>query len=614
MLKFFLKKFLNISVIFLFLLMFGLSIPQASADVWEAPPGNPPNGNRSRPIDVSADPQTKAGTLRVNGGVEITNTGTAAAIYGYGIGHGIYGESSGNAYAGVYGTNTGTGWAGYFNGPLGANTYLVVGGAVQGGYVANGDLYLYGKQRVAGNLSVGGQITINGGTPGAGKVLTSDASGLATWQTPASGLPSGTSGQTLRHNGTSWITNSVLFNDGTNVGIGTTVPSEKLSVNGNATASRLFATGSSAASPGIVISGSRANLLFDTTGITGGTAFNLMKAQVTNTDPATAVWGIVGVVGSANLGGTPAASYMYLDARPDGAWNNATLKVDPNNRVGIGLTSSNRPSNALSVNGNADVTGNFGIGTTAPSAKLEVAGQIKITGGTPGAGKVLTSDASGLATWQTSAGGLWVDGGSGNIYNSNTNLVGIGTSDPRAKLGILSATPANKHLGQLALYDSGSLAAGRGGVINFGGIYQGTTQTEFGAVGAFKDNATSGQYGGYLSLFSRANGSTMAERVRITSAGDVGIGTTSPTAKLEVIGESIFGSATLNVASGHNLIYGNIDSASQGNLLLLQKESVDKFKVDKDGKVTVGGDEIKKSDGDTVIQFSSGNVIIRLGQ
>ena len=45
-------------------------------------------------------------------------------------------------------------------------------------------------------------------------------------------------------------------------------------------------------------------------------------------------------------------------------------------------------------------TGNVGIGTTAPGAKLEVAGQIKITGGTPGADKVLTCNASGLASWQ----------------------------------------------------------------------------------------------------------------------------------------------------------------------------------------------------------------------
>jgi hypothetical protein len=45
--------------------------------------------------------------------------------------------------------------------------------------------------------------------------------------------------------------------------------------------------------------------------------------------------------------------------------------------------------------------GNVGIGTTNPGAKLEVAGQIKMTGSTPGAGKVLTSDAVGLATWET---------------------------------------------------------------------------------------------------------------------------------------------------------------------------------------------------------------------
>ena len=46
-----------------------------------------------------------------------------------------------------------------------------------------------------------------------------------------------------------------------------------------------------------------------------------------------------------------------------------------------------------------------GIGTASPTAKLEVNGQIKITGGTPGAGKVLTSDAAGLASWATPSAG-----------------------------------------------------------------------------------------------------------------------------------------------------------------------------------------------------------------
>lgn len=44
-------------------------------------------------------------------------------------------------------------------------------------------------------------------------------------------------------------------------------------------------------------------------------------------------------------------------------------------------------------------TGFVGLGTDTPGARLEVNGLVKITGGTPGVGKVLTSDGTGLATW-----------------------------------------------------------------------------------------------------------------------------------------------------------------------------------------------------------------------
>lgn len=43
--------------------------------------------------------------------------------------------------------------------------------------------------------------------------------------------------------------------------------------------------------------------------------------------------------------------------------------------------------------------GRVGIGTNIPGATLEVAGTVKFTGGAPGAGKVLTSDSVGLASW-----------------------------------------------------------------------------------------------------------------------------------------------------------------------------------------------------------------------
>ncbi len=43
----------------------------------------------------------------------------------------------------------------------------------------------------------------------------------------------------------------------------------------------------------------------------------------------------------------------------------------------------------------------IGIGTNAPSTKLDIDGQIRIRGGVPDVGKVLTSDANGTATWET---------------------------------------------------------------------------------------------------------------------------------------------------------------------------------------------------------------------
>ena len=57
----------------------------------------------------------------------------------------------------------------------------------------------------------------------------------------------------------------------------------------------------------------------------------------------------------------------------------------------------------LSTTGNtylATEGGRVGIGTMTPGAKLEVNGRVKITGGSPGMGKVLTSDNDGLADWQ----------------------------------------------------------------------------------------------------------------------------------------------------------------------------------------------------------------------
>ncbi|KPJ73611.1 hypothetical protein AMJ48_00015 [Parcubacteria bacterium DG_74_1] len=70
-------------------------------------------------------------------------------------------------------------------------------------------------------------------------VLTSDASGIGTWQAlPPGVLPGGTANQTLRHNGANWVANSFLYNTGSALGIGTTSTLATLTLSGDA----IFAT------------------------------------------------------------------------------------------------------------------------------------------------------------------------------------------------------------------------------------------------------------------------------------------------------------------------------------------------------------------------------------
>ena len=86
--------------------------------------------------------------------------------------------------------------------------------------------------------------------------------------------------------------------------------------------------------------------------------------------------------------------------------------------------------------------GNIGIGVSAPATKFDVNGTVKATGllipTGAGSGKVLTSDGSGNATWQTNTGsGEWTSSavGTNNITNTNTGGVIIGSAITAAPSG-----------------------------------------------------------------------------------------------------------------------------------------------------------------------------------
>ena len=94
------------------------------------------------------------------------------------------------------------------------------------------------------------------------------------------------------------------------------------------------------------------------------------------------------------------------------------------NDIAFGYGSSGSFLERMRIKGN----GNVGIGTSTPAATLDVNGQVKISGGSPGDGKVLTSDASGNASWSNSSintGAFAYSGGSTpqNIPNGTSTVM-----------------------------------------------------------------------------------------------------------------------------------------------------------------------------------------------
>ena len=145
--------------------------------------------------------------------------------------------------------------------------------------------------------------------------------------------------------------------------------------------------------------------------------------------------------------------------------------------------------------------------------------------------------------------------------------IGIGTG-PGVRLDVSGPPLVNgdaRHL--LYLTDNTAFGPGVGAGVSFLGNYnRSETRANFAGIKGIKENATDGDYSGALVFTTTPNNGSPKERIRITSDGNFGIGTTSPTAKLEI--RSAGSEANLHI---------NADSASGLPVLRLERQGICKW-------------------------------------
>ena len=203
-------------------------------------------------------------------------------------------------------------------------------------------------------------------------------------------------------------------------------------------------------------------------------------------------------------------------------------------------------SNGLIVGGDQLVVsgGSVGVGTSIPTgAKLVVAGLVKISGGSPGINKVLTSDDSGLAVWQLpSTSAKYAD-------LSGTASTCTGSAKYATLSGISSTCTGNANTSNYAILSgTASVCSGAAKYADLSGISSSCTGTSNYARYAWLSGTStasgSAKYADLSGTATECAGSGYylkstglkvgTNALYVDSGGNVGIGTTSPGAGLVI--------------------------------------------------------------------------------
>lgn len=254
--------------------------------------------------------------------------------------------------------------------------------------------------------------------------------------------------------------------------------------------------------------------------------------------------------------------------------SNATaITIDSSERIGIGTSSPTYKFNVLASSGSQNIfqagqsgvsnglsitsngsaltysflTGNVGIGTSAPGSKVDIvaadntslsptlrvnSNNVAVNAalaydGLVGSGEfeLRTSGASALKFATNATERMRILSG-GNV------LIGR-SSEPyvsgNVRLHVEGPLPATDGRGQMAIATTAAYnATDRKAMLNFSGAFDTVgTPTYLAGIAGEKENTTNNNYGGALTLHTRPNGGALAERLRIDSSGNVLVGRTS---------------------------------------------------------------------------------------